>query len=489
MLCERALEILNSVKERADIKCSRKEIDELKKYSCLKEYKPESPRTKIETELESLKNNFNELTTENRHLYKEMLSVERDLHGSSLPSKMIGYIRIGKNSSLKRKYKKLKKQIDRLNSQLTIIKDQILRLNAEKKTIEQLVKVNGISVIITPLGHLIYDEIKARKRYFSRPLEELINMLSDLDDKFTQLIYDVGRLMTGNSFTAIWAVYMINLNLNNLERVFESITRNNYNYDISERTMMETSLSILKDPNVTIPKSNRDAENLQRNMPNEFRENNPSEALFQILDNYNAKVRGIKRPVKLLGKIFSLWTSRNKENIQQIEFFISNLNQIMTKQQAGSLIIEENVYASFILALAENPEKFSFFDELLEDVPLVGKIFSTVASLFPWTPEETWMILLRAESNILRAQSAKFIPELIEYSLLLMMNEEILKIENNFSKEEFEKWKYLYVPVVHLMAYSLLEKDLTNYIKRRPLAYVISPRYYVHSSLHYHVIG
>ncbi|MFX1558758.1 MAG: hypothetical protein ACFFC9_16010, partial [Promethearchaeota archaeon] len=81
------------------------------------------------------------------------------------------------------------------------------------------------------------------------------------------------------------------------------------------------------------------------------------------------------------------------------------------------------------------------------------------------------------------------IPELIEYALLLSMNPQILTIENNLSQDDLSRWQHLIIPTVHLFMYSFLEKDLENYIRRRPLAYIISPRYYVHSSLHYHVIG
>ena len=150
---------------------------------------------------------------------------------------------------------------------------------------------------------------------------------------------------------------------------------------------------------------------------------------------------------------------------------------------------EENLYASLILALSNNSGRYNHFYNLLKDIPEVAKIFSSITTLFPWTPEETWMVLLRAETNILRAQSAKFIPELIEYAILLSMNPNVLSIENDLSQEEIDKWKNLIIPAVHLFIFFYLEKDLERYIRRRPLAYIISPMYYRRSALHYHVIG
>lgn len=78
---------------------------------------------------------------------------------------------------------------------------------------------------------------------------------------------------------------------------------------------------------------------------------------------------------------------------------------------------------------------------------------------------------------------------MIEYALLLAMNPNIIKIENSFSQDQYDEWTHLIIPIVHLLAYNFLEKDLEQYIRRRPLAYIISPMYYHRSSLHYHVIG
>ena len=99
------------------------------------------------------------------------------------------------------------------------------------------------------------------------------------------------------------------------------------------------------------------------------------------------------------------------------------------------------------------------------------------------------MIILRAQSNILKAQSAKFIPELVEYALLMSLNPNILTIENNVTQQQLTKWRHLIIPTIHLSIYSYLEKDLETYIRRRPLAYIIAPRYYHRSMLHYHAIG
>ena len=98
-------------------------------------------------------------------------------------------------------------------------------------------------------------------------------------------------------------------------------------------------------------------------------------------------------------------------------------------------------------------------------------------------------MLLRAQSNILKAQSAKFIPELMEYAILMCLNTNVLKIENNITKKQADMWKYLVIPLIHLSIYSFFEKDLETYIRRRPLAYIITPRYYHYSMLHYHSIG
>ncbi len=488
MNCERALEILTSVKSRVSILCSREEIMELIKYSLLDEYKNNIPNEQVIRELATLKANYSQVNSEINEISKELLSLERDYEHLSLISKLISYIFIGKGRFLKSKIKKIKAQVENKNVQVSIIKDQILNLNDQKQSAEQSVKVNGKKVILTPNGENLIDEIKARKRFYSKELPSLINVIEQLDDAFVDLIKDVANLMNNSSFSAIWALYMINIDNRRLISAFNNITNREYSYSNAEKRMMKLSINALNQPNSPIPTSLNKIRGIENEMRYSFRSNNPASEIKAALDKHRVYDRKLRSASTMIGRLFSSWTEQHPEDEMSGNNYYDLLVDIFEKKPLGELF-DEVRYASFILPLVDDRTKCDYFQDQLKDIPEGSKFFSTVASLFPWDPEETWMVFLRAEINILKAQSAKFIPELIEYALLLTMNQKIIEIENNISQNYLERWKHLVVPIVHLITYSFLEKDLQDYIKRRPLAYIISPRYYYRSSLHYHVIG
>ncbi|MFX0033376.1 MAG: hypothetical protein ACFE9P_11990, partial [Candidatus Hermodarchaeota archaeon] len=207
--------------------------------------------------------------------------------------------------------------------------------------------------------------------------------------------------------------------------------------------------------------------------------------------------------ISLLGELFAIRAASFPDTLNEIDKYLGNLEILVDfhsnlpmigkdtilYDHLKSFTDEEMVHVLLILALSTNLDSYNYFFKIMEDIPQGTKFFSSVCSLFPWDPEETWMIMLRAQSNILKAQSAKFIPELIEYSLLMSLNPRILTIENDISQEELKRWQTLVIPLIHLSIYSYLEKDLETYIRRRPLAYIIAPRYFIYSSLHYHTVG
>lgn len=488
MKCERALEILTSVRNRVDILCSREEILELIQYSLIEEYENNVPIEQIIRELESLKANYSQINSEINEINKELLSLERNYEHLPLFSKLLSYIFIGKGRKLKSSISKMSTQIKNENVQVSIIKGQILNLNDQKQSTEQSVKVNGKKVVLTPNGENLIDEISARKRFYSQDLSSLMQTIEKLDDTFVDLINDVSNVMIGSSFSAIWAVYMINLNNKRIASAFNNISSKEYFYKNAEKRMMKLSIYALNHPNSDIPSSMSKIRTIENELRYGFRTNNPSSDIKSALDKYRIYDSNLRSASTMIGKLFSSWVEHHPEDSMSGNNYYELLVDIFEKKPFGQ-IFDELRYAYFILPLVEDRDKFNYFQDQLKDIPEGSKFFSTVASLFPWDPEETWMVFLRAEMNILKAQSAKFIPELIEYALLLTMNQKIIQIENNISESYLERWTNLVVPIVHLITYVFLEKDLQEYIRRRPLAYIISPRYYYRSSLHYHVIG
>lgn len=487
MDCERALEILKSIKKRNDIPCSSDEISDLLKFSFISEYGKENYELPMESEITTLKMNYERLNTEIHERNKELLSIEREYEHVSLGGKLVSYLQFGKGKKLKSQTSKLKNEIKNMDTQVGIIKDQILRLNDQYQSMNQAVLVNGKNVILTPIGDNMIDEIEARERFLPRQLDDLVDVIDQLDKQFSSLINRVGSIMNTGVFSPIWAVYMLNSNLDKLEKAFNSISNREYTYNQAEKRMMTLSINMMRNPQLITPTSYRDTLKIEREMQYEYRKDNPAQDIKEFLHSY-AHYQRVKKAATMIGKILSNWALNHGSNALNVEY-VKNLVKIFKDKPIGSLSNKEVVYASFVIPFIEDLSKLNFFTKLLRDIPEGSKFFAAVSSLFPWDVKETWMILLRAEMNILRAQSAKFVPELIEYALLLAMNPNIIKVENSFSQNQYDEWTQLVIPIVHLLAYTFLEKDLEKYVRLRPLAYIISPRYYHRSSLHYHVIG
>ena len=488
MDCERALEILTSIKKRDDIPCSSDEISDFLKFSFISEYGKESADLPMESEISALKMNYNRLNSEIHGLNKELLSIERDYEHVSLGSKLISYLQIGKGKKLKSQISRLKNDIKHMDTQVSIIKDQILKLNDQKQSINQAVRVNGKNVILTPIGDNMIDEIKARDRFLKRDLNDLINVIDQLDEEFSSLINRVGNIMKTGAFSPIWAVYMLNSNLGGLEKAFNSISNREYTYQQAEKRMMTLSINFMRNPQLSMPVSHSDTLKIEQNMQYDYRKDNPAHEITESLHGYDLFTQQIRKATSMIGKLFSNWSLHHGSRALSDEY-VNNLIKVFKDKPMGSINNKEVFYASFVIPFIGDLSKLTFFNDLLRDIPEGSKFFAAVSALFPWDVKETWMILLRAEMNILRAQSAKFVPELIEYALLLAMNPKIMKVENSFSQSQYDEWTQLIIPIVHLLAYSFLEKDLEKYVRTRPLAYIISPRYYIYSSLHYHVIG
>jgi hypothetical protein len=147
----------------------------------------------------------------------------------------------------------------------------------------------------------------------------------------------------------------------------------------------------------------------------------------------------------------------------------------------GSFSSTESIMAVLLLAFAEDPLKYNYFYPKMTEGVEGTQFFAAVLSLLPWAAEETWQIVLRAESSVLRGQGVQFIPELLEYAILLVMNPQIMAMINGISIEFFARWRFVVIPSVLAVATSSLEKEIENYVQRRPLAYITNPQPYYYS--------
>ena len=503
MKCERALEILNSVKEKKNVLTSYEEISELIDNHLISEFKSKIPKTSGEKDLLSLKKKYVEMSNEIRQAYQNLVSLEGEYTHASTAYRFFAHLKMGKGAKLKRELSDLHHFIGNNEIKLKILKRDLLKLNTEIESYERAVKVNGMRVFLTPVGETIIDEIQARRRFYTRELKELLTVLKSLDDTFTMLINNIGTIMRSNSFSAVWAIYLLNTDMLHLTKIMNQIALNDYNYNNAQKRMMKLSFYLMNHPEIPVPGSHRAARRTISEMKYKYPENEHKEIFHNILNNANISTQRIRTAISLLGRLFTVWGSKTEANRNEIMQYYDNLRifidfkkdlpmigkKTILYQHLRQTIDEEMMFVLLIMAFSTNLDLYNYFYKLVEDMPEGSKFFSALSSLFPWDPEETWRVLLRAQSNILKAQSAKFIPELMEYAILMCLNPNVLRIENNISKEQLDKWRYLIIPTIHLSIYSFFEKDLETYIRRRPLAYIIAPRYYHYSMLHYHSIG
>ncbi|MFW9990242.1 MAG: hypothetical protein ACFFC3_16495 [Candidatus Odinarchaeota archaeon] len=482
---------------------SYEEISELIEFHLISEFKTVIPKISRKNDLLDLRKNYLKMSNDIRKAYQNLVTLEGDYNHLSTINRFLSYLKIGRGARLKKDILDLEQFIQNKENDLKKLKTDLLNLNIEIESYERAVKVNGIRVILTPIGETMIDEIESRRRFYSRELKELIIILNKLDDTFNMLINNIGNIMKSNTFSAVWALYLLNTDMLNLITIMNKITLREPNYNNAQKRMMKLSFYLMNHPEINIGDSYTDAKIIENKLKNQYPENEHKMVFHEVLNNAKISTHKIRTAISLLGKLFTVWESKSEVNKKEINQYYDNLRIFIDFQRDLPMIgkktilyshlkqdiDEEMTFVLFLLSFSTKLDSYNYFHKLIEDLPEGDKFFSAISSLFPWDPEETWRVLLRAQSNILKAQSAKFIPELMEYAILMCLNPNILIIENNIAKEQLDKWKFLIIPTIHLSIYSFFEKDLESYIRRRPLAYIIAPRYYHHSMLHYHAIG
>ncbi|MFX1478293.1 MAG: hypothetical protein ACFFCI_09180, partial [Promethearchaeota archaeon] len=430
MKCERALEILNSVKEKRDILTTYEEISELIDNHLISEFKTKIPKTTGEKDLGSLRKKYVGMSNEIRQAYQNLVSLEGEYNHLSTIYRFLAHLKIAKGAKLKKEISDLYLFIENNEIELKNLKKDLLKLNTTIESYERAVKVNGMRVFLTPIGETTIDEIQARRRFYTRELKELLAVLKNLDYTFTMLINNIGIIMRTNNFSPVWALYLINTDMLHLIKIMNQIAINDYNYNNAQKRMMKLSFYLMNHPEIPVPRSHRAARSIISEFKYKYPENEHKEILHNILNNANISTHKIRTAISLLGRLFTIWSSKTEANRNEIMQYYDNLGifidfqkdlpmigkQTILYQHLQQTIDEEMAFALLIMAFSTNLDLYNYFYKLVEDMPEGSKFFSAISSLFPWDPEETWRVLLRAQSNILKAQSAKFIPELMEYA-------------------------------------------------------------------------
>jgi len=493
MNCETVYKILDAIKKREDTKLRNPELEELVSFGLLKVYDQNTSLNTFENQLRELKQLFIQRSSSLRDINKQILTYEGQYSELSGAEKVLSKISLGGGAKIKGELKHFNKIARNYELDLAQIKNQIIEVNAQEDLLKRSVKVNGKRVFITTNGELLLEEIKARKRFFPRELSDLLETLDTLDRVFMALLESVKHIMRLRLFTPIWGVFLLNMDMAGIASDLDKIIRkSSYYYTTAEKIdkkVFREIISHLLPPGTRIPKSSKV---------------NPEFEINSKISKFRIRGREINTIVSELGNLFAIWTDNQKYVTGERDYtprddYFHSLDALLDAQEDRSsefrianlspLSEDEVGIATLLLAFSNKPKKYEFFYNKLRDVPEGNKIFSAIAAMFPWDEEETWMVIRRAEANILKKESAKFIPELIEYAILLACNPNVLTVENNITEEELKKWRYITIPAIHIVVNTYIEKKIETYVRTRPLSYIIAPRRYYRSSLHYHRVG
>ena len=159
MKCERALEILNSIKDKKDILTSYEEISELNEYHLISEFKSNIPKTSRKNGLTGLRRKYLQMSNDIRQAYQNLVTLEGEYNHLSTISRFFTHLKIGSGARLKRDISDLHQFIKNKEIDLKKLKWDLLKLNTEIESYERAVKVNGIRVFLTPIGETMIDEI------------------------------------------------------------------------------------------------------------------------------------------------------------------------------------------------------------------------------------------------------------------------------------------------------------------------------------------
>jgi len=535
MLCARAIQILNAMRDKQDIHVSDEELNELVQLNFVEIFASERTIEDVNTDIETVRGQYNTISDAIRQINKDILAAEREHATGSIGVRLGATLHFGVGNALKKRLEQLKQDLDAQEQEIGRVKKRLLDLSVEKETVERAVRIDGHRALLTPVGERFTGEINARTRFSNSDLLLVTGKLARLSNAFSSAISRIDAMMKTSTFPSVWAPFFVGLNIPGQEMEnyqASQVTMSSYSgVDVDSQMLDYSTTRMLRGvygsgaaytgaPNVG--QVARDIYSQITNMLTSRTIMPPTFAqqaigiITKMLAAWLPTIPNADPAIAALAGQGQAGDSSEAHIVTNANEYLDNLFRLLTGQApagvAGSPVPlnlsrprdpsvakdqideQDEVHAVLLLALSKRPQKYGEFLDTFQSITHGKKMFAAIATLFPWDAKETWMVLLRAQSSIQREQSAKFVPELLEYAILLALNPEVIAIENDISPVQLAAWKYLAIPAIQAVVIGGLEGRIESYIRSRPLSYVTYPRYYHHhhihrTRLHYHTTG
>ncbi|TFH31143.1 MAG: hypothetical protein E4G98_00665 [Promethearchaeota archaeon] len=486
------LEILQALKSHEFIEINSNELDSLEQIGLVHHRPSKDSSSVLQANVEQLKTEYSELLQALDSVKHEYIKISGRIHKRSFVEEILYHFRTGKKTELTQELKMLNSQIQFKTDELSEVKNQLLDLISWRDGENSAFQVQNNGYQITPKGHTFIREIQQRPRFGDRNLQDLTEFLKEIDKNFQNQIDTIQQYIAHRKFTPVLLPYIAHLNQLDLIPIFDRFAAQYTTYsDIiipEEKILQRMVLERYKFPRSLNLTSQINS------LRNEIRD------VFQIFGKISTE---LEIAIRIVAQILVYWAySKSEDNsFRLIKYpiiirYITNLKLIINNVQNsrndnddqspfadvkfGGVNSSYKRMTTLLFAFADDPMKFNYFLPRVNHGIKGAKFFATALTLLPWPAEETWLLLKRAETHILMAQSVQYIPELLEYSIILNYNPFLLKYIGGLNEYDLEYWNCVIIPVLATIDVLSLNEEISDYVRDRPLAYVTNPSPYYH---------
>jgi hypothetical protein len=504
--CKRVLNILSAVGENKDEIVELWELQYLAALGYVRYGFIEGSSDLLDSNIRKLKLDINQISNELGNLYLDYAKKRDILSTASMVELFLGEFHLGKVQTLKKELKGLLEMINAKEKEAGQIKSALLADIAKRDALNTAYAIMKDSFHLTPTGENFAGELRANPAFLDQPIQELKNFLWKIDENFRNQIAGVQHYIQGRKIPPVFLPYLMHLNQINL---VAELDRFMINFDpyyssspLPEPLLFERMISALYSQ-LQLP----------ANLKHKFWD---IQIQLKNLISFTQKINpACDLAFKHFSQVLGMWALFGPHPLSpdqdlfshpDIGRFFFNLRLLISEittpksftnpycdgLKFGKLDSPHDIMALIVLALSPDAKRFNYFIPKVNHGIRGSKYFASVLSVLPWSPELSWQLLRRAETAILTAQSVQFIPELLEYGLVLNLNPALLQMVGNVSMDFLKYWAFVIIPAIAGINLYSLDEEISDYVRERPLAYITNPRpyYYYHGYYYrrrYHV--